>query len=573
LNKKTKNALENYKLSMRLKREQINTSLEQNHESALANKTINANPYQELLLMSMNQSAIKEIVLQMKAGDYRKVKTLLENYIKVVPEDIVALGMLAEVMSRLGDNKMAVELMSRVVVLAPGFLQGHQQLIEYLSDVNDAERALKHSFILIEKNPLQWKYLILHASILVAAKKFTEAIRIYDAVFKQTTGSAFHWMRYAFVKKILGETDAAIKALRTALDRDPLNTGAWFELSNMKIPVLDNEDVRKMEKLVVGGEITDKVRLSQLHFSLGKAYEDNLAYEESFEHYEKANKLRRSTLNFDISDIRAKVDSLKSILNQELIEKIQSKSKSNDAPIFIVGLHRSGTTLVEQILSSHSYVEGTRELPYMIEIAQDLKALNSEGQHVFNDKLIKDLGVADLRILSNQYLSQARKEKNTNKKFMIDKMPNNWLYVWLIQILFPRAKIIDIRKQPMSSGFSLYKMNFYENVDHAFDQKEIAQFYIEYVNFMKHMDSIMPQKIHHIKYEKLVTDSVSEIKRLLDFCELPDEKSCYRHWEYKRAVQTPSAEQVRQPIYDDSKDLWKNYAQWLDPMQKVFNQL
>ena len=240
----------------------------------------------------------------------------------------------------------------------------------------------------------------------------------------------------------------------------------------------------------------------------------------------------------------------------------------------MLGLHRAGSTLTEQILSSHSQIEGTRELPYMLRIGRDFGGLGPRGQErgLIAD-LLRDLSPEESADLGQTYLDLSQPERLTDRPHFIDKMPANWMYTGLIHLILPNAKIIDIRRKPMAAGFALFKMNFGEGVGHSYNQEDIARYYRAYADLMAHFDAVLPGRVHHIQYETLVEDTETEIRSLIDYCGLPFEEGCLRYWETERAVQTPSSEQVRKPIFKDAVEQWHNYAEWLGPMRAAFGDL
>lgn len=243
-------------------------------------------------------------------------------------------------------------------------------------------------------------------------------------------------------------------------------------------------------------------------------------------------------------------------------------------PIFVLGMHRAGSTLTEQILASHSQIEGTRELPNMLQIGRYFGGLSASGQErSFVTDLVCDLSLEEAADLGRMYLDLSRPERFTERPYFIDKMPANWMYTGLIHLMLPNAKIIDIRRKPMAAGFALFKMNFGRGVDHSYDQEDIARYYCAYADLMAHFDDVLPGRVHHIQYETLVENTEAEINRLIDYCDLPLEEGCLHYWETERAIQTPSSEQVRQPIFKGAVEQWRNYADWLGPMRAAFGDL
>uniref|UniRef100_UPI002600107F sulfotransferase n=1 Tax=uncultured Thiohalocapsa sp. TaxID=768990 RepID=UPI002600107F len=555
-------------------REAVNATLDSAPQtSAEGDEAGEEDPYTEVLTRSLAQPAVRDALSAAKVGDHDKVRAILEQYLRLMPEDIVALGILADTADKQERDGEARRLMERVVELAPGFVAGQQQLVRYLRHAGDAEAALRHSFALLERAPHQPRYLALHANLLTNANRFDEAIDVYEGFFANHKGVAQDWMQYALALKTLGRQEDAVAAYREAIARAPGNGAAWHALSNMKLAVFTDDDIALMEEQLCREDLGAEDRYN-IHFTLGKAYEDRKAYAPSFENYAQANGIRRAQSDYDISRLEDYVAEAKEVFTKDFFAARQDFGSPEADPIFVVGLHRAGSTLTEQILSSHSQIEGTRELPDLLRIGRDFGGLGPGGQEAsLNKRLLADLDAEECAALGQKFLDSTRAERRTDRPYFIDKMPANWMYAGLIHLILPNAKIIDIRRKPMAAGFALFKMNFGRGVDHSYDQKDIARYYRAYTELMAHFDEVLPGRIHHLQYEALVDTTDAEIRRLLDYCDLPFEEQCLRYWETERAVQTPSSEQVRKPIFKDAVEQWRNYAEWLGPMQEIFAQM
>lgn len=555
-------------------REDVNARLDSEPLASVgAEDTPEDDPYAEVLKRSLAQPAVRDALAAAKAGDHDKVRAILEQYLRLMPEDIVALGILADTADKQEREGEARRLMERVIELAPGFVAGHQQLVRYLRHAGDAEAALRHSFALLDRAPNQPRYLALHANLLTNANRFDEAIAVYEGFFGNHKGVAQDWMQYALALKTVGRQEDAVAAYREAIARATGNGAAWHALSNMKLAVFTDDDIAVMEKQLSRDDLAEEDRYN-IHFTLGKAYEDRKAYVPSFENYTQANGIRRAQSDYDIGRLEDYVAEAKEVFTPEFFEARTGFGTPEADPIFIVGLHRAGSTLTEQILSSHSQIEGTRELPDLLRIGRDFGGLAPGGQETgLNRGLLTDLDADECAALGQKFLESTRDERRTDRPCFIDKMPANWMYAGLIHLILPNAKIIDIRRQPMAAGFALFKMNFGRGVDHSYDQKDIARYYRAYADLMTHFDAVLPGRIHHLQYEALVDQTEAEIRRMIDYCGLPFEEQCLRYWETERAVQTPSSEQVRKPIFKDAVEQWRNYAEWMGPMKEVFSDM
>ncbi|MBV8405648.1 MAG: sulfotransferase, partial [Gammaproteobacteria bacterium] len=309
---------------------------------------------------------------------------------------------------------------------------------------------------------------------------------------------------------------------------------------------------------------------AQLHFALGKALEDEARYEESFGHYAEANHLRRLSSHYDPDRTTGRLERSREILTREFFAARRGYGTDAPDPIFIVGMPRAGSTLLEQILASHSAVEGTMELPNIMSLVGQLAAERG-GRYGASPypALLADLDAAECRALGERYLAETRVQRRTRRAFFIDKMPNNFAHLGLIQLILPNARIIDARRHPLACCFSVFKQNFARGQQFAYDLGDLGRYYRDYVALMSHFDNALPGRVHRVFYERLIEDTEGQVRRLLEYCGLPFEASCLRFYENERAVRTPSSEQVRKPIFRDALDHWRHFEPWLEPLKSA----
>ena len=303
-----------------------------------------------------------------------------------------------------------------------------------------------------------------------------------------------------------------------------------------------------------------------MHFALGKAYEDRKEYDKSFNHYKTGNDYKKDNSLFNVKDYIEECENQKSVCNTDLINSKKNWGYDSNEPIFILGLPRAGSTLIEQILASHSSVEGTHELPNIISTAHKLNQRRAQDKNSKYPDILLSMSAPELKAIGEKYIRDAQVFR-TNKEYFIDKMPNNFRHIGLIKLILPNAKIIDIRRSSMSACFSCYKQLFAEGQEFTYNFNDLATYYNEYVELMDHWNKVLPGEIHSIKYEEVVNNTEESIKRLLDYCKLPFEKNCLEFYNNKRSVKTPSAEQVRQPIFTSGMEYWKNYEHHLDDLK------
>jgi hypothetical protein len=305
------------------------------------------------------------------------------------------------------------------------------------------------------------------------------------------------------------------------------------------------------------------------HFALGKAFEDRGEVASSFRHYDEGNRLRRRVIRYDPDELSSNVRRAKALFTKEFFAERATFGAAAPDPIFIVGLPRAGSTLIEQILSSHSAVEGTMELPDVIAIARELGERRTREAVSKYPEVLSTYGAAQLRALGERYLAQTAIQRRSGVPRFIDKMPNNFLHVGLIHLMLPNAKIIDARRHPLGCGFSVFKQHFARGQHFSYSLAEIGRYYRDYVELMAHFDEVLPGRIHRVIYERVVEDTEGEVRRLLEYCGLPFEKGCLRFYENERAVRTASSEQVRQPIYREGVDQWRQFEAWLLPLKEA----
>jgi tetratricopeptide (TPR) repeat protein len=505
----------------------------------------------------------------MNAGKLDEAEAKLAARAARLPDDAVGTRMQGELAWRRGDMTEALRLVEQAVTLAPGFDLARDFLVRLLMQVNRLPDALVHAETLA-KSPVGGAAAdLILASVLVRLGDQGRARAIYERMLQAQPEQPLLWQNLGHVLKTLGEQGEAIKAYRTAVTQQPALGEAWWSLANLKTVKLGGEDIAHMEAAMAaleaeGGRDED---VFHLHFSLGKAYEDAGEVARSFEHYDKGNRLRRTLVRYDPDLLSAEADAAASTFTSAFIAGTGEGGCPAEDPIFIVGLPRSGSTLVEQILSSHSAIEGTMELSEMMVIAARLQSRIDEGEFADFAAMVRSLGPAERVRLGEEYIERTRVHRKTDRPRFTDKMPNNWQHVGLIRQILPNAKIVDARRHPMSCCFSGWKQHFARGQTFTYDLGEIGRYYRDYVRLMAHYDAAAPGAVHRVIYERMVADQEGETRLLLDYLDLPFEETCLEFHRNTRAVRTASSEQVRQPIYTDAVEHWKAFAPWLGPLE------
>lgn len=495
-----------------------------------------------------------------------EAEALLRQHLKQHPTDVAAIRMLAEVAARLGRYEDAEALLTRGLELAPGFAAARHNYAVVLHRLNKSSAALAEIDRLLAVEPRNPGFRNLRAAVLARIGEFDEAIRAYAEVLADYPGNARMWMSYGHALKTAGRRDDCIEAYRKSLELAPGLGEAWWSLANLKTFRFTEADRAAMRAQLTRADLTPEDRF-HFHFALGKALEDAALYEESFGHYAEGNRLRRKGVPYDANETTSHVRRTRALFTPAFFAERRGWGAPAPDPIFIVGLPRAGSTLVEQILSCHSQVEGTMELPDVIGIARRLGGRQRKSEASKYPEVLATLDEVQLRALGAQYLAQTRIQRKTAAPRFIDKMPNNWAHVGLIHLMLPNAKIIDARRHPMSCCFSGYKQHFARGQHFTYGLEDIGRYYRDYVGLMAHFDAVLPGRVHRVIYERMVEDTETEVRRLLEYCGLPFEDACLRFYENDRAVRTASSEQVRQPIFRDAVEHWRHYEPWLGPLE------
>jgi tetratricopeptide (TPR) repeat protein len=482
------------------------------------------------------------------------------------PTDVAALRMLAEVGLRLGRFGDAEALLARALDLAPGFVAARHNYATALYRQNRSQAALAQLDRLLADDPDNPAFRNLKAAVLGRLGEYDQAIALYRAVLQERPQQPKAWMSLGHALKTVGRQAEAIEAYRRSLALAPHLGEAWWSLANLKTVGFAEEDVAVMAAQLARDDISDEDRF-HLEFALGKAREDAGGYEASFGHYARGNALRRRGLAYDPEETTTQVSRAKALFTADFLDARAGWGCPEPDPIFIVGLPRAGSTLIEQILSSHSQVEGTQELPDIMALARRLSGQAARPPEGRYPEVLGELSAESLQALGQEYLDRTRPLRKLGRPHFIDKMPNNWAHLGLILLALPNAKIIDARRHPLGCGFSVFKQHFARGQAFAYDLTDIGRYYADYVALMAHFDAVRPGRVHRVIYEAMVADPEGQTRALLTYCGLPFEDACLRFYENERAVRTASSEQVRRPIFTDAADHWRNYEPWLAPLK------
>ncbi|MDP3550831.1 MAG: sulfotransferase [Novosphingobium sp.] len=485
-------------------------------------------------------------------------------------DDPAALRLYGEIAWRRGEMTPALERVEKAVALAPGFDLARDFLIRLLLQTNRLPEALEHAEVLVQSPIPSPGHRLILASVLVRLGHQERAAGLYRALLADQPDQPQVWQNLGHVLKTLGEQAEAVDAYRAAVTRQPTMGEAWWSLANLKTVKVGQVDIAAMEAALATLDPEDEARREDtfhLHFSLGKALEDAKRHDASFAHYAKGNALRRTMIRHDADTFSAEVQAAKETFTAAFLTTMGDGGCPAPDPIFVVGLPRSGSTLVEQIMASHSMIEGTMELPEMMMIAGRLQSRVDEGEFADFGAMVASLTPPDRTRLGEEYIERTRIHRQTDRPLFIDKMPNNWQHIGLIRLILPNAKIVDARRHPLSCCFSGWKQHFARGQTFTYDLADIGQYYRDYVGMMAAWDAQMPGTVHRVIYERMVADTEAEVRRLLEYIGVPFEAGCLEFYKNERAVRTASSEQVRQPIFKDGLEAWKPYEPWLGPLK------
>lgn len=511
--------------------------------------------------MTQPPALLAEAARALRSNELDRAEALLRSRLTEASDDAEAMRLLAVIAVRTGHPDDAEGLLRNAIAHRPQFVLGHVDLSSLLCRMGRADEALAILDRELAGHPGSLWPLSIKSGVLSSERRIEESLPVHEELVARVPDSSVLWMNYGHALKTLGRTEQAVAAYRNALRWDPANGSAWWGLANLRTIPLEADDVRAMEHALP--RIRDPFQEVQIRFALGKAFADQGRFEPSFDQYRQANALRSTLVPYDPQATLDLVLSHEEKLDPSFFAGDAGGGDPADDPIFIVGMPRSGSTLVEQILASHPRVEGTGELFELQEIAA---ALTGNGTGTSLAGAIARLGPDERQALGRRYLDATRRHRKDGRRRFIDKMPANWRYVALIRLILPNAAIVDVRRDPLACCHSIFSTYFNRETHSPSTLHDLARHYLDYRRMMDYADAAFPGKVHRLRYESLVDDPEAEIRRLLSHLKLDFDESCLRFHENPRPVHTPSAQQVRLPINRRGLEHWRNYEPWLSPL-------
>ena len=519
--------------------------------------------FEQARLLDPHRQRIEEATAALVAGDGQSAESIFRDILKADASHVAALCGLAAISLGAGNTLDSERLLRHALkqtAHSPLARRGLSHTLLAAGRLPEAEAAMLELLKFEPENPQNWVAL---GSVYTRLLRQDDALAAYEEAARLNPTQVRLRLSIGHIHKTLGRRHECEQAYQECLRMDPGLGEAYWSLADLKTYVFSDAEIAAMQELLAGASGDDSNK-AQLHFARGRALEQKKQYQEAFIHYAAGNALRRGTSPFAIANFEAKSKRVAACFDSAFFAERTGAGFPAAAPIFIVGLPRSGSTLIEQILASHSRVEGTMELPNILTMVREFDHLDARGDGY--PESVRAASREKLAALGRRYLDETRPLRGGRPHF-IDKMPNNFSHIGLTQAILPNATIIDARRHPMDSCFSTYKQHFAEGQSFSYDLDDLGRYYRSYLALMDHWDEVLPGKVMHLQYEELIRDPEANIRRLLAHCGLPFEAACLSFHETRRPVRTASSEQVRQPLYASGVGYWKHFAKELEPLR------
>jgi tetratricopeptide (TPR) repeat protein len=506
--------------------------------------------------------AVMDLVSQ---GRLIRAEDVCRQFLQKAPRHLEGMLLLADIGGKLGVLDDAEFLLESAVLFAPEHAQARIDYIGVLRKRQRFEAALGEAAKLLATNPVSPQFQSIYAIVCMQTGDYEKALEFFGHILEVVPTDPGTLTSKGHALKTIGKADEAIESYRLAMAHHPEHGEAYFSLANLKTYSFSEAELEMMRGQESQSLNTPLDRI-YIKFALGKAYEDREDYDQAFQYYEAGNQLKKAESRYDADQITAEFALQKQVCVPSLFEAYAGLGHQAQDPIFIVGLPRAGSTLLEQILSSHSQVDGTLELPNILSLAHRLRRGLPDIDVSGYPEILPYLDAQQLEAFGKGFIDDTRIHRQGGS-FFIDKMPNNFRHIGLIKLILPHAKIIDARRHPMACCFSGYKQLFAEGQDFTYSLEDVGRYYRDYVDLMDHWDRVLPGHILRIQHEDVVADLETQVRRILAYCDLPFEEACVEYHKTERNVRTPSSEQVRQPIFDTSLEQWRNFDTHLTPLK------
>ena len=505
-------------------------------------------------------------VRHLHASRYRKAEDAFKKVLMEDENNIDALRFMGILAFKSGNHDIAEAVLTKALKLDPTYSLVWANLAQVFSvtgQLDKAKKSFKNILNMDPKNGLIWAE---YGTVLTKLANYREGRDAYLKALEFKPDSPRVHLSLGHVYKTMGEINASINSYKNTIIQNNLSGEAYWSLANLKTYSFSENEIKDMEE-TLKGDMSD-IERSQMHFALGKAYEVKKDFDRSFRNYYEGNKVKKGLIKYSSDDTSYNTKRILDFFSKENINNLSKSSTNNPDPIFVLGMPRSGSTLVDQIISSHSKVDGTQELPNIIKIAAEL---NNDKQNSYPE-VLKELDDLKISKLGKDYISETTWARD-KAPFFIDKMPNNFIHIGLIKTILPNAKIIDTRRDPMDTCFSCFKQFFARGQLFTYTMEDLGNYYTDYIRAMNHWHKVYGKDIFTVHYDDVINKTEETIRELIDYCNLPFEQECLEFYKSSRPVKTPSAEQVRQPIYKSGLNYWKNYEKHLLPLKKIIDEI
>jgi len=502
-------------------------------------------------------------------GMLLKAEALCRQYLKQHADHPEAMCLLAQLAVKFHIYDDAEILLKSCIERHPKFFHARLDYVDVLHRRQKFTLMLEQAEQLVALDSTNPGFQISLANAQQAVGDYDAAVMTYRQVLDSNINSHSVYLALGHSLKTAGQANESVTAYKAAYAAKPDFGDAYWSLANLKTYRFDDDEIEMMRVQEGSDLIADDDR-AHLCFALGKAYEDREQFEDSFTYYELGNQLKARSADYQATRIQRELSWQKEHFDKHFFDQRADFGETAADPIFIVGLPRAGSTLLEQVLASHSAVDGTMELANILSLAQQFNGRQSSKAEPRYPAILSKLDADQCRTLGKRYLDDTQMHRQ-GAPFFIDKMPNNFRHIGLIHLILPNAKIIDARREPMACCFSGYKQLFAEGQEFSYRLSDIAQYYRDYVAVMEHWDGVLPGRVLRVEHEEVINNLEGQVHRILDYCGLEFEQNCVDFYKTKRAVKTPSAEQVRQPIYKSGMDQWRNYEAFLEPLKSALS--
>jgi tetratricopeptide (TPR) repeat protein len=521
---------------------------------------------QRFLVLSPIDRALQDAATLMREGDAKAAEKICGEILSKDSKNVRALRLLAEIAAADGRVAAAEGLLRRLVRLAPDFHPGLVDMAEFLASRSRFHEAVEFFGKAIELRPDLAELHLKLADILVTINRPAEALDAYQGCLALSPDRYHALMGLGHMQRVLGRRDEAVTAYLRCTELHPQQGEAWWYLASIRGFEFTGEQQRTILSQLDAPD-TDTRACISLRFAMARAYEAAGQFELAWQQYQQGNESMRQTVKYDPVEVETQIDHCIKVFGEDLSGRGKASPCTGPWPIFIVGLPRSGSTLIEQVLASHSQVDGCGELPYIIMLSHALGSAQAGDARY--PEVLADMSTDELLKIGSDYLENSAVHRAKDVSAFTDKMPNNFMHIGMIHLALPQAVIIDARRQPLDTCIANYRQLFAQGKNQSYDLTELAEYYLEYIRIMKHWDAVLPGRVLRVQYEDMVGDLERQVRRILDHCGLPFEQSCLEYHKSKRPVNTVSSEQVRVPIYRDALGFWKNYEPHLDELKQI----